>query len=65
MAMWGTHADDQAMEAALKELNITFVRAQGEVNKKGVADYNKDILQRAMKLNPDLSILLTFGSLDQ
>ena len=60
IAMWGTHADDQAMEAALKELNITFVRAQGEVNKKGVADYNKDILQRAMKLNPDLSILLTF-----
>ena len=41
IAMWGTHADDQAMEAALKELNITFVRAQGEVNKKGLLTTTK------------------------
>ena len=39
--MWGTHADDQAMEAALKELNVTFVQAQGEVNKKGLLTTTK------------------------
>ena len=60
IAMWGTHADDEALRIALKELDISFVRAQGEVNKRGVSDYNRDLLQRAMKLKPDLQVLLTF-----
>ncbi|MCP4776164.1 MAG: hypothetical protein GY880_18200, partial [Planctomycetaceae bacterium] len=41
-------------------LDVAIIRAQGEVSKNGRTDYNRDILQRAMKLNPDLQVLLTF-----
>ena len=60
IAFWGTAADDRALAAAVKGLGINIIRAQGEVNKRGVIGHNKDILQRAMKLNPELQILLTF-----
>ena len=60
IAFWGTHADDEALRAAIKDLDVSIVRAQGEVSPAGVVDHNRDILQRAMKLNPDLQILLTF-----
>ena len=60
IAFWGTRADDKALTAALKELNTSIVRAQGEVTKKGVVDHNRDVLQRAMKINPDLQVLLSF-----
>ncbi|MEN8716991.1 MAG: glycoside hydrolase family 3 N-terminal domain-containing protein [Verrucomicrobiales bacterium] len=60
IAFWGTHADDEALGAAIEDLDVSIVRAQGEVSPAGVVDHNRDILQRAMKLNPDLQILLTF-----
>lgn len=60
IAFWGTRADDEAMEYAFKELKTSILRAQGEVSKKGSIDHNRLILQRAMKLNPKLEVLLTF-----
>jgi O-glycosyl hydrolase len=60
IAFWGTAADDKALEAGVRELEISILRAQGEVTPKGLVDQNRDILQRAMKLNPDLQVLLTF-----
>jgi arylsulfatase A-like enzyme/O-glycosyl hydrolase len=60
IAFWGTRADEEAMEYAFKELKTSILRAQGEVSKKGIIDHNRVILQRAMKLNPKLEVLLTF-----
>ncbi|MEC8013694.1 MAG: glycoside hydrolase family 3 N-terminal domain-containing protein [Verrucomicrobiota bacterium] len=60
IAFWGTNPDQQAMQHAFKELKISILRAQGEVARKGIVDHNKEVLQRAMKINPDLEILLTF-----
>jgi arylsulfatase A-like enzyme/O-glycosyl hydrolase len=60
IAFWGTRADDEAMEYAFKELKTSILRAQGEISKKGIIDHNRLILQRAMKLNPKLEVLLTF-----
>jgi O-glycosyl hydrolase len=60
IAFWGTRADDEAMEYAFKELKTSILRAQGEVSKKGIVDHNRAILERAMKLNPKLEVLLTF-----
>ncbi|MDG2104643.1 MAG: glycoside hydrolase family 3 N-terminal domain-containing protein [Pirellulaceae bacterium] len=60
IAFWGTQADDEALQAAVQGLDVAIIRAQGEVSKNGRTDYNRDILQRAMKLNPDLQVLLTF-----
>jgi O-glycosyl hydrolase len=60
IAFWGTRADDEAMEYAFKELKTSILRAQGEVSKKGIVDHNRVILERAMKLNPKLEVLLTF-----
>jgi O-glycosyl hydrolase len=48
------------MHHALNELNVSIVRAQGEVSPRGVSDHNREVLQRAMKINPQLQILLTF-----
>ena len=60
VAFWGTNPDDQAMRHAFKELKVSLLRAQGEVTRRGITDHNKEVLQRAMKLNPTLQILLTF-----
>ena len=60
IAFWGTQADEEAMEYAFKELKTSILRAQGEVSKKGIVDHNRAILERAMKLNPKLEVLLTF-----
>ena len=60
IAFWGIRADDEALKCAFSELKTTILRAQGEVSKKGIIDHNREILQRAMKLNPDLEVLLTF-----
>ena len=60
IAFWGAHADNEALEAAVLGLHVSFVRAQGEVSKSGVVDHNVDILRRAMELNPELQVLLTF-----
>ncbi|MCP4885671.1 MAG: sulfatase-like hydrolase/transferase [Planctomycetaceae bacterium] len=60
IAFWGTQADNQALQIAIEELEVSILRAQGEVAKNGRVDYNKDILQRAMKLNPELNVLQTF-----
>ncbi|MDG2012547.1 MAG: glycoside hydrolase family 30 beta sandwich domain-containing protein, partial [Pirellulaceae bacterium] len=60
IAFWGTQADDEALQAAVQGLDVAIIRAQGEVSKNGRTDYNRDILQRAMKLNPNLTVLLTF-----
>ena len=60
IAFWGTNPDDQAMNHAFKELKVSVLRAQGEVARRGIIDHNKEVLQRAMRLNPGLEILLTF-----
>lgn len=60
IAFWGIHADDEALQAAIEELAVSIIRTQGEVSKAGSINYNKDILQRAMKLNPQLAVLQTF-----
>ena len=60
LAFWAIQADDEALGFAFKELKTTILRAQGEVSKKGIVDHNREILQRAMKLNPELEVLLTF-----
>ena len=60
IAFWGTRADDQALNAAFKELKTSILRVQGEVTKQGFTDHNRDIIKRAIKLNPQLHILLTF-----
>ena len=60
VAFWGTNPDDQTMNFAFKELKVSILRAQGEISPHGKADHNKEVLQRAMKLNPELQILLTF-----
>jgi O-glycosyl hydrolase len=48
------------MEYEFKDLKTSILRAQGEVSKKGIVDHNRAILERAMKLNPKLEVLLTF-----
>jgi len=60
IAFWGINADDEALKIAFQELNTTILRVQGEVNRKGITDHNKAVLQRAMELNPKLEIMLTF-----
>ncbi|MCP4778076.1 MAG: hypothetical protein GY880_27970, partial [Planctomycetaceae bacterium] len=60
IAFWGTHADEQALSSAIEGLGVNIIRAQGEVSKTGGDDRNRDVLQRAMKLNPNLEVLLTF-----
>ena len=60
IAFWGVHADDQALEAAINGLNVNIIRVQGEVSKTGDAERNRDVLQRATRVNPDLKVLLTF-----
>ena len=60
IAFWGTKPDRKAMNHAFEELKVSILRAQGEVARKGIVDHNKDVLQRAMKINPELQILLTF-----
>ena len=60
IAFWGINADDQALEAAINDLNVSIVRVQGEVSKTGDTERNRDVLQRAIRINPDLRVLLTF-----
>ena len=60
IAFWGVNADDRALEAAVNGLNINILRVQGEVTRQGNAERNRDALQRATRLNPDLRVLLTF-----
>ena len=60
IAFWGTRADDEALAAAVDGLDVSIIRVQGEVTRNGQVDHNRDILQRAVKLNPDLQILPTF-----
>ncbi|MCH2179854.1 MAG: glycoside hydrolase family 3 C-terminal domain-containing protein [Mariniblastus sp.] len=60
IAFWATHADDTSLKAAIQDLNVSFVRAQGEVTKAGIVDHNRDLLQRAMEIKPDLEVVLTF-----
>ena len=60
IAFWGTNPDDEAMNIAFQELKTTILRAQGEVSRKGITDKNREVLQRAMKLNPNLEVMLTF-----
>ena len=60
IAFWGVNADDKALEAAINGLNVSIVRVQGEVSKTGDAERNRDVLQRATRVNPDLQVLLTF-----
>ena len=60
IAFWGTNPDDEAMGIAFQELKTTILRAQGEVTRKGITDKNREVLQRAMKLNPNLEVMLTF-----
>ncbi len=60
IAFWGTNPSDEAMEYAFKELGTSILRVQGEVNKNGKDDHSQEVLQRAMKINPGLEVLLTF-----
>ena len=60
IAFWGTNPSDEAMEYAFKELGTSILRVQGEVKKNGNSEHSRDVLQRAMKNNPDLEVLLTF-----
>jgi len=60
IAFWGIRADDRALEAAVNGLSVNIVRVQGEVSKTGDAERNRDVLQRATRMNPDLQVLLTF-----
>ncbi len=60
IAFWGTNPDDEAMKIAFQELKTTILRVQGEVSRKGITDKNREVLQRAMKLNPELEVMLTF-----
>ena len=60
IAFWGIHADQQALEAAVNGLGVNIIRVQGEVSKTGDAERNRDVLQRATSMNPDLQVLLTF-----
>jgi len=60
IAFWGINSDDQALEAAINGLNVNIVRVQGEVSKTGDPERNRDVLQRATKINPELQVLLTF-----
>lgn len=59
IAFWGTHADQQAVELAV-DLGVKFIRIQGEVTPSGIIDNTKDILDRAIKMNPQLEVLVTF-----
>ena len=60
IAFWATKADNEALQAGFEELKVSYLRAQGEVTRLGVIDHNRDVLQRAMKMNPKLEVLLTF-----
>ncbi|MGB0761388.1 MAG: sulfatase-like hydrolase/transferase, partial [Rubripirellula sp.] len=60
IAFWGVNADDTALDAAINGLNVNILRLQGEVSKNGDAERNRDVLQRAIRINPDLQVLLTF-----
>ncbi len=60
IAFWGTYADDQALEAAVKDLRVSIIRAQGEITKKGSEDHNRDVLLRSMQNHPGLQVLLSF-----
>ena len=60
IAFWGTNPDDETMSIAFEELKTSVLRVQGEVSRKGLIDHNKEVLQRAMKINPKLKVLLTF-----
>ena len=60
IAFWGTNADDESLKIAFRELKTNILRAQGEVTRKGITDHNRDVLQRAMKINPKLEVMLTF-----
>jgi hypothetical protein len=60
IAFWGTNPDDEAMKIAFQELKTTILRVQGEVSRKGITNKNREVLQRAMKLNPKLEVMLTF-----
>ncbi|MDF1812579.1 MAG: glycoside hydrolase family 3 N-terminal domain-containing protein [Verrucomicrobiales bacterium] len=60
IAFWGTSADDDSLKTAINGLNVKILRAQGEVSPEGDPEHNRDVLQRAMQINPNLEILLTF-----
>ncbi|MEL0099208.1 MAG: sulfatase, partial [Opitutae bacterium] len=60
IAFWGTNPSDEAMQYAFKELGTSILRVQGEVKKNGNGEHSKEVLQRAMKINPNLEVLLTF-----
>ena len=60
IAFWGTNPDDETMSIAFEELKTSLLRVQGEVSRKGSIDHNKEVLLRAMKINPQLEVLLTF-----
>ena len=55
IAFWGTtrRAGDATCLQGIKDF---ILRAQGEVAPKGIVDHNKEVLERAMKINPDLEI---------
>ncbi|MEL0099708.1 MAG: hypothetical protein VW907_09145, partial [Opitutae bacterium] len=60
IAFWGTNPSDEAMHYAFNELGTSILRVQGEINKNGKDDHSREVLQRAMKINPRLEVLLTF-----
>ncbi len=60
IAFWGTNPSDEAMHHAFTELKTSILRVQGEVKKTGEGDHSKEVLQRAMKVNPGLEVLLAF-----
>lgn len=60
IAFWGTHADDEALNTAINGLSANILRAQGEVSPEGDPEHNREVLERVMKINPKLEVLLTF-----
>ena len=60
IAFWGTNPSDEAMHYAFEELGTSILRVQGEVKKTGNGQHSSEVLKRAMTINPDLEVLLTF-----
>ena len=60
IAFWGTNPSDEAMHHAFTELGASILRVQGEVKKNGKGEHSREVLQRAMQINPGLEVLLTF-----
>ena len=54
IAFWGTHPDDRALSASILELDVSILRVQGEVAPNGDDSHNREILQRAVSMNPKL-----------